>query len=279
MYRLPLSRLPHTRGPSPRTNPPPAAAETETETETDTEAETGTETETGTDTETEADTETDTGSGSETNTETESQSESESESESVQHPQGEATAGGGAGPSARCGARGAPGAGVGRGIGGVGLAGGLGWSGRRGWPLSRLLRLLGGQTGRRRRRPLTSEEMMNRNLEPLSARRLDAYRVALELLEYMAPRVQRIRRGDKELAGQLQRSLPSIVHNLSEAMRRTGGDRAHLLTVSLGSADEARSSIDIARVVGLLPAADAQQADALADRFCAMVYRLRQRQA
>lgn len=112
---------------------------------------------------------------------------------------------------------------------------------------------------------------------PLSARRLDAYRVGLELLTVMRPLTDRIARHDKDLAAQLRRSLPSMVKNLSEAMRRTGGDRAHLLTVSLGSADEARSGIDIAAAYGILEPDEARHADALADRFCAMVYRIRQR--
>jgi four helix bundle protein len=60
-------------------------------------------------------------------------------------------------------------------------------------------------------------------------------------------------------------------------MRRTGADRAHLLTVSLGSADEVRASIDVAMVNGLMHQHQAQRADDLADRYCAMVYRLRQR--
>jgi four helix bundle protein len=119
--------------------------------------------------------------------------------------------------------------------------------------------------------------MANRNRNPLSARRLDAYQVALELLAYMQPHLQCIRKANKDLAEQLNRSLPSIVNNLSEAMRRTGADRAHLLTVSLGSADEARSSIDSALISGLIKPQAAQHADTLADRYCAMTYRLHQR--
>ena len=112
---------------------------------------------------------------------------------------------------------------------------------------------------------------------PISARRLDAYKVALELLAYLRPFVEDIERRDKDLAGPLKRSLPSIVNNLSEAMRRTGADRAHLLTVSLGSADEVRASVDTAHVFGLMRQHEAERADGLADRYCAMVYRLRQR--
>jgi four helix bundle protein len=112
---------------------------------------------------------------------------------------------------------------------------------------------------------------------PISARRLDAYRIGLQLLATMRPHLEQMRKHHKELHNQLERSLPSMINNLSEAMRRTGDDRAHLLTVSLGSADEARASIDIALVNGLIQSDQAAQADHLADRFCAMVYKLRQR--
>ena len=112
---------------------------------------------------------------------------------------------------------------------------------------------------------------------PLSARRLDAYRVGIELLAYMRPRVERIARRDRALARQLERSLPSMVNNLAEGMRRTGGDRPHHLTIALGSADEARASIDAAVANGYVEAWEAEHADGLADRFAAMVYRLRQR--
>ena len=111
----------------------------------------------------------------------------------------------------------------------------------------------------------------------MSARRLDAYRVGIELQTYMRPHLQYISKGNKNLAEQLDRSLPSMVNNLCEALRRTGKDRTHLLTVSLGSADEARASIDSAMVNGFMQTQHAARADELADRFCAMVYRLHER--
>ena len=114
---------------------------------------------------------------------------------------------------------------------------------------------------------------------PLSARRLDAYRLALELVALLQPALARIARDDKELAAQLRRALPSVPQNLAEAMRRTGRDRAHLLTVALGSADEVRCIVDVARVKQQLHADEATQAEALADRICATLFRLRQRLA
>jgi four helix bundle protein len=121
--------------------------------------------------------------------------------------------------------------------------------------------------------------MAKLSLRPTSARRLDAYRVALELVAVVHPLIARIAQHDPDLACQLKRALPSAVQNLAEAMRRTGRDRAHLLTVALGSTDEVRSIVDVVHVQGLIEAEPAAAADAVADRLCAMLYRIRQRLA
>jgi four helix bundle protein len=62
-------------------------------------------------------------------------------------------------------------------------------------------------------------------------------------------------------------------------MHRTGKDRAHLLTVALGSCDEVRALLEVAVAFGVLSSEEQQAADGLADRVCAMTYRLRQRSA
>jgi four helix bundle protein len=109
---------------------------------------------------------------------------------------------------------------------------------------------------------------------PLSARNLDAYRVARELNRYCNPFIARTARHDKKLAEQLGKALPSVPQNFSEGMRRTGNDRHHLLTVALGSADEVRSILDNLEDRGIIRPDEARHADHLADRFCAMTYRL-----
>ena len=115
------------------------------------------------------------------------------------------------------------------------------------------------------------------NRLPTSARRLDAYKVAMQLVAFVQPLMARIAQHDKDLASQMRRSLPSIPHNLTEGLRRTGNDRAHLLTVALGSADELRTSIDIAACIGSITPDEARTAEKLADRICAMLFRLHQR--
>lgn len=118
----------------------------------------------------------------------------------------------------------------------------------------------------------------NRRLpQPDSVRQLDVYRVTLELIGVCGPLRARLQRFNRRLGTQLTESLASTAQNLAEAMRRTGKDRAHLLTVALGSCDEARALLEAAVAFGVVSAADRRAADALADRVCAMTYRLRQR--
>jgi len=114
---------------------------------------------------------------------------------------------------------------------------------------------------------------------PTSARRLDLYRVTLELIALCRPLCPRLRRFNPRLGAQLTEALASTLQNVAEAMRRTGRDRAHLLTVALGSCDEARALLEVAVAFGVFSVAEQQGAEALAGRVCAMTYRLRQRWA
>jgi len=115
--------------------------------------------------------------------------------------------------------------------------------------------------------------------KPTSARGLDIYRVTLELCSLCRPAIARLSRFNKRSGAQLVESLSSTLQNLSEALRRTGKDRAHLLTVSLGSCAEVRAILDAARAFGAITEGEQQKADALADRICAMGYRLQQKAA
>ena len=112
---------------------------------------------------------------------------------------------------------------------------------------------------------------------PVSARRLDAYRVTLELITLCRPLCARMGRGNRRMGAQLKESLASILQNLAEGMRRTGKDRAHLLTVSLGSCEEVRALLDSGRAFGFVSVEEHLEAEQLADRICAMTFRLRQR--
>ena len=75
----------------------------------------------------------------------------------------------------------------------------------------------------------------HRCLRPDSCRQLDVYRLTLELISVCRPLSERLRRFNRRLGAQLTESLTSTLQNLAEGMRRTGKDRAHLLTVVLGA--------------------------------------------
>ena len=119
--------------------------------------------------------------------------------------------------------------------------------------------------------------MRQSTLDPSSVRQLDAYKAAVALVAEAGKLLPRFARFDRALACQLKRAAPSAPLNLAEAMRRTGGDRAHLLTVAMGSAAEVQALLDVGVALGLISKRQAGPADELADRVCAMVYRLRQR--
>ena len=114
---------------------------------------------------------------------------------------------------------------------------------------------------------------------PDSVRQLDVYRVTLELITACRPHRPRLKQLGRRLEAQLNSALASTLQNLAEGMRRTGRDRAYLLTVALGSCDEVRALLEAAVAFGVLSAAEQQATDAVADRVCAMLYRLRQRAA
>ena len=112
---------------------------------------------------------------------------------------------------------------------------------------------------------------------PDSTRQLDAYAVVLELARAVRPLLGELGRFERDLGSQLKRAVASVALNLAEAQRRTGGDRAHLLTVALGSAAEVKAVLEVGEALGAVPAAATVASLALADRVCAMLYRLRQR--
>ena len=119
--------------------------------------------------------------------------------------------------------------------------------------------------------------MPSPSLQPVSVRRLDCYQLALALIRLLGPLRERLRRQDRDLATQLRRASASVPLNLAEAMRRTGADRAHLLTVALGSAAEMGAVVDVAEALGVALSTEARAAQQGLDRLSAMLYRLRQR--
>jgi four helix bundle protein len=106
---------------------------------------------------------------------------------------------------------------------------------------------------------------------------MDAYKASVHLVAAAGRLLPSLAGFDRALESQMKRAAPSVPLNLAEAMRRTGKDRAHLLTVAMGSAAEVQALLDVGLALELFPADQARAADELADRVCAMLYRLRRR--
>ena len=113
--------------------------------------------------------------------------------------------------------------------------------------------------------------------QPYSSRGLDVHKVTLQLIADCQQAAEKLGRFNRRLGDQLTESLSSILQNQTEGLRRTGKDRAHLLGVALGSCDEARSLLDQAVAYRQITEEERVQLDGLADRVCAMLFRLRQK--
>ena len=101
-----------------------------------------------------------------------------------------------------------------------------------------------------------------------------ALEVSLEAIDLLAPVVARVRACDAALADQLRRAAQSVAQNLAEGRRRRGADRTYHFRVAAGSADEARTSLEIAVRWRYVARADAAAANAALDRVLALTWPL-----
>lgn len=108
--------------------------------------------------------------------------------------------------------------------------------------------------------------------------KLDAYRLALEFAVAVRALIARMPRGHAALADQLSRASIATVTNLAEGANRLGtGEKRQKFCIARGEVGEAAACVELAAALGLVPAAEAQAAIALADRIAAMLTRLIQR--
>ena len=73
-----------------------------------------------------------------------------------------------------------------------------------------------------------------------------AANVALEIAVRLKPVVERVRRGDADLADQLYRACKSLVLAVPEGGRRGGKDRAYHFRIGAGSLDELAHGLQFA---------------------------------
>jgi len=104
--------------------------------------------------------------------------------------------------------------------------------------------------------------------------RLEAHELALQAITLVRPIIEKVARHDADLARQMRKAATSAPSNLAEGNRRKGGDRYHLFSVALGSADELKTQLRITRAWGYVPDAQLDPAIEIVDRVCAMTHRL-----
>ena len=91
--------------------------------------------------------------------------------------------------------------------------------------------------------------------------RLDAYRVARELVAWVAGKRARLRGLPGEAGPQLERALTSALLNVAEAAGRTGGrDQARVFAIARGEACEAAAALDVVALYGVVDAASVAEA-------------------
>ena len=97
-------------------------------------------------------------------------------------------------------------------------------------------------------------------------------KLSYEAIEALRPLVPRIKRHDRSLADQLVRAASSVALNLAEGAGSDPGNRKARYFTALGSANEVRSTLQVANAVGLLPANPAL--DDRLDKIMATLWKL-----
>ena len=103
----------------------------------------------------------------------------------------------------------------------------------------------------------------------------EAQSIAHAFIVAVRPIVEAAELRDRNLADQLRRAATSAALNLAEGNRREGRDRAARFRIAAGECDEAVAAVHIAIAWGYIAEPAGVAALALADRLCAMLWRLR----
>jgi len=103
---------------------------------------------------------------------------------------------------------------------------------------------------------------------------LHVHAVALDMIRALRPLLGRVARHDRSLADQLRRAASSVVLNLAEMERSDAGNARARLCTAAGSLSETRAALRLVSAWGYLDDGAYADADALADRVSAMLYRL-----
>ena len=83
-----------------------------------------------------------------------------------------------------------------------------------------------------------------------------------------------VKKRDRELFGQVQRAMNSVVLNLAEAEGNDPGTAKARFASACGSAKEVRAGLQLAVAYGYLEGSVAKPVDIVLDEVCAMSWRL-----
>ncbi len=101
-----------------------------------------------------------------------------------------------------------------------------------------------------------------------------AYNVTIELIHALRPVLKRIEARETDLARQLRRAASSTLQNICEANKRVNRDRANRFRIAGGEAAEVKGSLEVAVAFEYVERCEVVAALELADRICAMTFRL-----
>jgi four helix bundle protein len=104
--------------------------------------------------------------------------------------------------------------------------------------------------------------------------RLDAYKVALEVLVKGQAVAKQVPRGHGTLVDQLKRALEGAFTQTTEASARTGADRLARFRAARAEAGEAAGLLEAVSRLGLADPTDVEAVLELLWRLCAMLTRL-----
>ena len=98
-----------------------------------------------------------------------------------------------------------------------------------------------------------------------------AYEVSLELIRCVRDVLPIVQRFDSDLADQMKRAASSVVLNLAEGARLSGGNKRRHYEIAHGSANEVKGAVDVANAWGWI---DDAALRAVLDRQLALLWRL-----
>jgi four helix bundle protein len=104
--------------------------------------------------------------------------------------------------------------------------------------------------------------------------RFETLELALEVVRCLRPAIAPLRGRDAALFEQIRAAASSLCLNLAEGNRRSGLDRKRVFRIAAGSADEARTALEVAVAWGDLGSERIAPALALLDRVLAMLWKL-----